>query len=216
MTTDYLSQVRAENVSRRPTSPEQGSAYLQQVRAENANRGPKSPEQGSAYLQQVRASNATSHYVEGRDPAQVFRFFVQIESIIAAEFLECGGLTMDREVLEHVEGGVNNFTYKLPGRVKYSNITLKRGITYSRALWEWYCKGLYDCRVLRKNISIILGNPEGRIAKQWNVIGAYPIKWSGPTLNTETNQVASETLELAHHGLELSAEESHPLGPGFH
>ncbi len=168
----------------------------------------------AGYLQKVRSDNATSRYIEGRDPAQVFRFYVQIEGIISAEFLECSGLSMEREVKEYAEGGVNSFVHKLPGRVKYSNITLRRGITYSRTLWEWYCKGLHDGRVKRVNLSIILGNPEGKISKQWNVIDAYPVKWSGASLNTETMQVASETLEIAHHGLELSAEESNPLRPG--
>lgn len=189
--------------------------YLSQVRTQNASQGPAGPERGGAYLQQVRASNATSHYLAGRDPAQAFRFYVELQGVVAAEFLECSGLSMEREVREYAEGGVNGFVHRLPGRVRYSNITLKRGITYSRDLWDWYCRGQHDGRVKYANLSIILGNPEGRKSKQWNVIKAYPVKWTGPSLNTETMQVASETLEIAHHGLELSSEESNPLGPGF-
>jgi phage tail-like protein len=57
--------------------------------------------------------------------------------------------------------------------------------------------------VTRKSISILLRNVEGDVVRRWNVINAYPTKWDGPQLNTETNQVAIETLELTHHGLSL-------------
>ncbi len=174
------------------------------------------PPPSNDYLEQLRYQLAVKRHQSGnRSTAQAFRFYVEIQGILRAEFLECGGLTMEREVKEYEEGGVNDFVHKMPGRMKYSNITLKRGITYDRGLWNWFRVGMYDGNVKRVNMSVILGNAEGRKAKQWDVYEAFPVKWSGADLSTSTLEVAAETLEIAHHGLELSSEEGNPLGPGW-
>ena len=153
----------------------------------------------------------TKALLQDRPPGQAFRFYVEITGVLAAEFTECTGLSMEREVKEYTEGGTNDFVYKLPGRTRYQNITLRHGITYSRDLWDWYAVGLYDGKVKRINISIILGNNEFKKVKQWDVYDAFPVKWSGADLSTETLQVALESLEIAHHGLMLSSEEQNPL-----
>ena len=145
------------------------------------------------------------------DPAQAFRFYVEITGVIAGEFLECSGLSMEREVKLLEEGGVNDFVHVLPGRMKYTNITLNRGITYSRELWAWYRTGIFDGKVKRVNMSIILGNADGKKSKQWDIRSAYPVKWTGSNLSTTATEVACETLEIAHHGIELSFEEEKPL-----
>ncbi|HEY3291501.1 MAG TPA: phage tail protein [Anaerolineae bacterium] len=146
-----------------------------------------------------------------KPPAQAFRFYIERSGIVAAEFTECSGLDMTRAVKDYEEGGTNDFVYKLPGRTSYSNITLRRGITYTRELWDWFVVGLYDGKVKRQNFSIILGNGELKKVKQWDVFEAFPVKWSGADLSTETLQVALESIEIAHHGINLSAEETHAL-----
>ena len=146
------------------------------------------------------------------DPAPSFKFYVELEGIIVGEFTECSGLTMQRKFEEYREGGVNDYVHKLPGRTEYSNITLKRGITYSQALWDWYLEGLYDGKVRRINLSIILGNSEGKKVKQWDVLDAYPVKWTGPRLNTGSRDVAIEEIEIVHHGLSLSTEVGTSMG----
>ena len=151
----------------------------------------------------------------GRDPGYSWRFYVEIQGLIVGKFLECGGISLEREVKEYQEGGVNDFVHKFPGRVKYSDITLKRGISFSRELFEWFRKGIYDGNVSRVNMSIILGNDEGLKVKQWDVCSAFPVKWQGPDMNTTTIQTAVETIVLAHHGIEMAFEEGLPLGLGF-
>lgn len=146
-----------------------------------------------------------------RAAGQAFRFYVEIAGVLSAEFLECTGLSMEREIKEVNEGGVNDFVHKLPGRTKWSNITLRRGISYTRDLWDWYCVGLYDGKVKRVNLSIILGNAELKKVKQWDVYDAFPVRWSGADLSTDTLQVAIESLEIAHHGMALSSEEGNSL-----
>ena len=59
------------------------------------------------------------------DPALSYKFYIEIQGLYVAEFTECGGLEMEREVEPYAEGGVNDFVHQLPGRVKYSDITLK-------------------------------------------------------------------------------------------
>lgn len=137
-------------------------------------------------------------------PALTFKFWVEIENIVVAEFKECSGLRAEREVEQHKEGGVNDYVHILPGRIKYSNISLKYGVTdadNSTKLWQWFQKGLYDGKVERINLSILLRNVAGEVVRRWNLVNAFPVKWEGPQLNTESNQAAIETIEFAHEGL---------------
>ena len=92
---------------------------------------------------------------------------------------------------------------KLPGLKKFSNITLKRGITDDLDLWKWR-KQVMDGKIkdARKNGSIILMDDEGNDAAQWEFVAAWPTKWTGPTFNATANEVAIDTLEIAHEGLD--------------
>ena len=67
----------------------------------------------------------------------------------------------------------------------------------------------------RKNLSIIIGNAEYLKVKQWDVYDAFPVKWSLIDLNATTMEIAWESIELAHHGIELSSVEGNPIGPGL-
>jgi phage tail-like protein len=135
------------------------------------------------------------------DPLPTYKFWVEIESIIVAHFQECTGLRMERSVDTIEEGGVNDHLLILPGRNKYSNITLKNGMTETSELWNWYQEGLHDAKVKRVNFSILLHNLQGDVVKRWNVIDGFPVKWEGPQFTSDSNNIAVETLEIAHHGL---------------
>ena len=137
-------------------------------------------------------------------PGILFKFWVEIDGVVVAEFKECSGVRMERETDPIKEGGQNEYIHLLPGRNKYSPLVLKYGISGDTSLWDWYREGLYDGKVTRKSVSILLRNVEGDIVRRWEVTNAYPTKWEGPQLNTESSQVAIETLELTHHGLSMS------------
>lgn len=137
------------------------------------------------------------------DPKPGFRYCVEIEGVIEAAFVECGGLNMEREVFTYQEGGVNDFVHQLPGRTRYTNITLKRGMTDSTQLWDWYQKGLFDARVDRRNISILLFDNDGKLIFRWNVAEAFPVKCAGPSFDAQRSGPAIESFELAHHGIRL-------------
>lgn len=132
---------------------------------------------------------------EGMNPAADFGFGVEIEGLVVGWFTECGGLSMEREILPYQEGGLNAYAHQLPGRVKSADITLKRGVA-DRELWRWFHKGLYDLQVERRNVSIILYSGDRAERERWDLTEVFPVQWSGPELNTDNNAVAVETLRI--------------------
>jgi phage tail-like protein len=137
---------------------------------------------------------------ERKDPFRAYNFLVEIDGITRAGFRECSGLDTTQESIDYREGGEGLHVRKLPGLVKYSNISLKRGITDDGELWEWRKKAI-EGRVERKNGSIILLDDSGSEKIRWNFVEGWPSKWSGPTFNATGNEVAIESLEIAHEGV---------------
>jgi phage tail-like protein len=141
-------------------------------------------------------------------PFATFKFHVEIGSIIWASFSECSGLQMETEVFEYQEGGVNDFTHKFPGRMKQSNVTLKRGFTLSNELYLWF-KQMQDAlmsaeKVDLKNVSItLLNSAQPFLVSRWTLNEAFPVKWVGPNFKADEAAIAVESLEFAHHGIRL-------------
>jgi phage tail-like protein len=134
-----------------------------------------------------------------KDPFGAFNFLVEIEGIIKAGFTSVSGLDISVEFDTVREGGVNDFEYKLPKGLKYSDITLKNGLT-DWELWDW-CQDFALGKSERKSGSIHLLDDSGNQVMSWNFIDAYPTKWNGPSLDATKSAVATESLVLAHHGL---------------
>ena len=132
------------------------------------------------------------------------RFYVSIEGVTGEQalFTEASGLQLEIEVFEYTEGGVNSFVHKLPGRTKVGNLTLKRGMTNSKAFLEWISNVALG-KIERKNVSIVMFNAKGDELMRWNYDGMYPVKWTGPQYEASGNAAAIESLELAHSGLQL-------------
>lgn len=141
---------------------------------------------------------------ERQDPYLEYRFSVEIGGVIVADFTECSGLHAETEVFEYKEGGVNSMSHKLPVRTTFGNLTLKRGVNASHELAEWY-QSLIDhgwATDDRRNLSVIVRDPEGGEVLRWNLVRALPVKWDGPTFKPDSNAVAVETLELAFESVE--------------
>jgi phage tail-like protein len=135
------------------------------------------------------------------DPFRNFNFLVELEGIAQASFTECSGLGATTEVIETREGGDNTTVRKLPGKTTYSDITLKWGITDSKELWRWR-QQIIEGVVTRKNGSIVLFDLTNHTeVARWNFIAAWPTKWEGPPLSAKGNDIAIETLVLAHEGI---------------
>jgi phage tail-like protein len=142
---------------------------------------------------------------ERKDPYSVFNFLVEIDGIARAAFHEASGFDSSIDVVEHREGGENITTRKLPGMVKFSNISLKWGMTDDLDLYNWHrqwAKG--DPAAKRKSGSIVLLDRQGQEQRRWNFVNAWPAKWVGPSFNAESSELAIESLELAHEGLEAA------------
>ena len=137
-----------------------------------------------------------------RDPFRSFNFAVEIDGLARAGFRECSGLDASQDPIEYREGTEGLTTRKLPGLNKYSNITLKWGMTDDHELWDWRKKAMTG-KVERKNGSIVLLDDTGAEKMRWNFREAWPTKWTGPSFNATGNEVAIETLEIVHEGLEL-------------
>lgn len=130
------------------------------------------------------------------DPHLKYRFAVKLQNTVVAQFSECSGLTLERNVISQPEGGVNEYVHQLPGAVKYSKVTLKRGLA-DNALWDWFQQGLYDGRVERRNVTIVLYHPDGSEVRHWDMTDVYPTRWTGPDFQADGGQINIESLELS-------------------
>lgn len=135
------------------------------------------------------------------DPYMAFNFLVEIEGLIVGGFNDVTGLQVETEVQEYREGGLNDYIHKLAGPTRYpANLVLKRGLTDIETLWSWH-QDVVQGRIERKNASVYLLDRQRLPAMWWNVMEAYPVKWSGPDLRAESSTVAVETVELVHRGI---------------
>ncbi|MCX5357766.1 phage tail protein [Streptomyces sp. NBC_00124] len=135
------------------------------------------------------------------DPFRNFNFLVEIDGITQAGFSECSGLASTTEVIEFREGGDNTTVHKLPGKTSYADITLKWGTTDNLDLWNWR-QQIIDGQVVRKTGALILFDLAGSTeVARWNFVRAWPTKCELPSFSAKGNDVAIETLVLAHEGL---------------
>lgn len=136
------------------------------------------------------------------DPYAGYNFYVEWNGIIHAGFQQCSGLDSTQNVGEYREGTDPLTKRKLPGLVSYSNITLQRGITNNDELWKWrenLMKGNRD----RREVSIVLLDEKAQEKIRWNLTNCWPSSWKAPDFNATSDEVAIETLELAHEGIKV-------------
>lgn len=120
-----------------------------------------------------------------------------------AGFSECSGIEASFEVMELKEGGLNSHVWQLPVRASHSKITLKHGAIYLYDdLWDWHYSWVQG-QGTRKDGLIVLNDNSGQPAKIWKFKRGIPTKWTGPSLNAAQSNVAIESLEIAHEGLEM-------------
>jgi phage tail-like protein len=140
-----------------------------------------------------------------RYPPVSFYFEVWIAGIKTpgdSSFLEADGLSMDREFETIREGGENRFAHRVPGRMKFENLILKRGLMlYNSALAVW-CRESMECdlgtAIKTKDIYLSLLDPKGSPQITWNFRNAWPVKWSVEGFNAVKNDFAVEKLEFAY------------------
>ncbi|MDQ4048379.1 MAG: phage tail protein [Actinomycetota bacterium] len=114
-------------------------------------------------------------------------------------FTHCSGLSLEVEVFQYVEGGNNWMAHNLPTRLRYPNLVLKRGLSAEEKLLKWFEES--RAKPNRKEVAIHFQTATRQILRTWTFVGAYPVKWTGPTFEATSDVVALETLEIAHEGL---------------
>ena len=129
-----------------------------------------------------------------------FRYKVEIDGRKAGGFSEVTGFDAPVDVMEYREGDMVQTPMKIPGLKKYGNITLKQGLADSMVFYEWIAEGVSGA-VQRKTITITLLDEEENPAASWQVINAWPTKYTAPDFNATSSEVAIETLEIAHEGM---------------
>ena len=136
-------------------------------------------------------------------PITKFHFTVEGANFTTG-FQEVSGLEISYDPIDYRASDDPTYSMqKIPGLRKYANIVLKKGVFEGDdAFYEWIKDTLANPE-RRETLTINLLNEEGSPVKTWTVINAFPVKYAGPDLNATDNNVAVETLELAHEGIEM-------------
>jgi phage tail-like protein len=129
------------------------------------------------------------------DPFRGFNFRLEIDKIKAG-FSDVSGLTSDGDVTEYREGTEGAlYVRKLTGLRKFSNLTLKRGITPNMDLWDWR-QNILDGHSDRRDGAVILMDEEQKDVARWEFTGGWIHKIEGPTLSAKGNDLAVESVEI--------------------
>jgi phage tail-like protein len=138
------------------------------------------------------------------NPLVSFHYAIDIQGVIKGYFTECSGIGSEHEVIEHkiVNESGRELVQKIPGRLKWENITLKRGITASMDIWKWRDQVVQGkVADARKNGTITMFDQELRPVAAWDFANAWPVKVSGPTVKSDSNEFGVEELVITHEGL---------------
>ena len=134
------------------------------------------------------------------DPAVSVCFKVSIDKDSLGFFQSCEGLGCEIVIEQREEGGNNAMVWQLPTRMKFTNVKLSRPIGADSAkLTAWFAGMINGVKPTTMVISAM--NMEDRVVAEWSLLGVIPVRWTGPSLNFDSNKVATETLEVAHHGI---------------
>lgn len=126
-------------------------------------------------------------------------FSVSVDKDDLGSFNSCEGLGCEFVIEQREEGGNNGMVWQLPTRIKYPNVKLSRPVTSdSQKITNWIA-GM-AAGIKRRTAVIEAKTLEGRTIASWSLAEVVPVRWTGPQLSAEQTKVATETLELAHHG----------------
>jgi phage tail-like protein len=138
------------------------------------------------------------------DPLIGFNFQLEVSGVLTGFFTECSGVGSEHEIIEHkvVNEKGQEIVRKIPGRLKWNDVTLKRGVTSDLELWNWR-----DLMVqgkvadARKNATITMFNRQYEPVAQWHFTNAWPSKVSGPSFKSDDNSIGVEEVTIVHEGI---------------
>jgi phage tail-like protein len=139
-----------------------------------------------------------------KDPLIGFQYRLEIEGKLTGFFTEVGGIGSENDIIDHkvVDDEGREVIVKIPGRLKWQDVTLKRGITDSMDIWDWRQdveKG--DMDAARTHCSIIMMDRNYQDVARWDFENAWPSKVSGPSLKSDSNEFGVEEVTIVHEGM---------------
>ncbi|MBC3839976.1 phage tail protein [Streptacidiphilus sp. 4-A2] len=134
-----------------------------------------------------------------QDPGSTIFFTLSIDGEDLGSFNACEGLAAEVEVEAYTEGG-NGFVWQLPSRVKHSTIKLTRPLTADTAKVAAWISSVATNNVVRPTAQISALRADGSLVAQWGLLDVLPVRWTGPSLDPMSPNVATEALEITHHG----------------
>ena len=138
------------------------------------------------------------------DPLTGFHYGLEVQGSITGYFTEVSGIGSENEIVEHkvVDGKGRESVQKIPGRLKWSDVTLKRGITSNMDAWNWR-KMVEDGNVAgaRKNFSIMMYDQTFSVVAQWDFINGWPLKIEAPAATGTATTGAVESITIVHEGM---------------
>jgi phage tail-like protein len=141
---------------------------------------------------------ATTAEINGRVYFPRNAFVLRAGSDALGVFTHATGLTVEVETFDYHAGGLNDFVVRLPTRTRHPNLVLTGGLTDDDKLLQWFTATRTKAEL--REVTVELGVPGGTQKRRWTFVDAYPVRWSGPDLDTGAGDLATETLEIAHAG----------------
>lgn len=139
-------------------------------------------------------------------PYRNYRYLLEIDGIAEAAFSECTIPEVSTEAIEYREGNEPPTVRKLGGLISYGDLTMQRGVTESLALYEWWQlveQGNVD--EARRSIAVVMLDEEGSPGPRFEFRDAWVSQYDAPDLNATGNEVAVESITVAHEGMERVA-----------
>jgi phage tail-like protein len=138
------------------------------------------------------------------DPLLGFNFLLEVDGAISGYFTEVSGVGSENEIVEHkvVDSKGHEAVRKIPGRLKWTDISLKRGITSDLQIWAWREMVIQGkMKDARKSATITMLDREYKPVAKWNFTNAWPSKISGPTFKADDNSFGVEEVSIVHEGM---------------
>lgn len=139
---------------------------------------------------------------ERKSPFGAYHFVVEIAGM-KMPFRSASGLKIETAVIEVQEGGNTDLIRKFAGPTRYPNIRLTRAFTGDRFLYDWHAT-IKKPDPARVDGRISMIDRHGTQLAAWTFRNGFPVKWEGPDLDASANEIAIETIEIAHEGLTMS------------
>lgn len=143
---------------------------------------------------------------EREDPLVAFKFGLEIEGKLSGIFTNVGGIGSETEVIQ--QKAVNPDTgetviQQIPGRLTWTPVTLKRGVTSNLEIWEWR-KLVVEGKIedARTNCSIVAYSQDNTEIARWNFENAWPSKVVGPEMDAGSTTYMVEDVTIVHEGVE--------------